>query len=533
MYEILVIDDDVVDFKPGLEHALKEYELHWAANGRDGLKILSENQEIGVVLLDIKMPPDFASTEHREGMEILKRIREEYPELPVIMLTVMTDVDLVVEAIQAGAFHYIPKPLDRDKLRDTVRRALENTELKQRIDTLTQAQDAAVAVHGGPAARARSRFHDMIGAHPLMQSLYNQIERVASFDNVKVVLFGETGSGKDLAARAIHQCSERRGKPFRAVNCAAFSETVLDSELFGHEKGAFTSAESRRDGVFISANGGTLFLDEIAETSPALQSKLLRAIENGEIRPVGSDKPVKVDVRFICATNKNLVEERQKGAFREDLYYRLCELPLSIPPLRNRREDIPLLMRHFLKETKQPDALPPKIERGAMQVLMEHDWPGNVRELSSVVKKLVILAGDGKITVPLVREALNLSRSPVHPPSPPPPVEKIASSQRDQDVVLNPRDEEDGAGYETDSHGLAPEPPAAVPQELPEIADLGEFRNTHGEIRLKQVLEQAIRDTGSARAAMEALNITENSYGSFRKWLERLEISVRDLKGYP
>lgn len=532
MHEILVIDDDIVDFKPGLEHALKGYRLHWAVNGREGLKILSENGQIGLILLDIKMPPDFASTQHREGMEILKHIREDHPDVPVIMLTVMTDVELVVEAIQTGAFHYIPKPLDRDKLRDTVRRALENAELKHRVDALTRAQDAAVAVNASGAGKMRSKFHGMIGAHPLMLDLYTKIERVAAWDNVKVVLFGETGTGKDLAARAIHECSARSAKPFCAVNCAAFSETVLDSELFGHEKGAFTSAESKREGLFVSANGGTLFLDEIAETSPELQSKLLRVIENGEVRPVGSDKSVRVNVRIICATNKNLAEERKAGAFREDLYYRLCELPLSIPPLHNRREDIPLLVRHFLKKTRLPDGAAAKLQSGAMQALMEYDWPGNVRELSSLVKKLVILAEDGRITAAHVREGLELSRGLAQTPD-----VTLATTTGQTNPGWHDEDAEDEAIVEQTAK-LAPDSQAvslglsdAVPGELPEISDLGEFRNTHGELRLKQVLEQAIRETGSARAAMEALHVTENSYGSFRKWLERLGISVRDLIG--
>ncbi len=516
MVEILVIDDDVVDFKPGLEHALRGYRLHWAESGKNGLETLEGNPEISLVLLDIKMPPHFAKIEHREGVEVLKRIKDDYPDLPVIMLTVLTDVELVVEAIQAGAFHYITKPLDRDKLRDTVRRATENVELKRQVGSLSRARDAVLSVHTGPRVKKGSRFQGMIGAHPLMKQLYSHIERAAQFDDMNIVILGETGSGKDLAARAIHQCSARRKKPYIAVNCASFPETVLDSELFGHEKGAFTGAESAHEGLFRQASGGTLFLDEIGEMSPALQSKLLRAIENQEVRPVGG-KPVKVDVRLVCATHRDLAAAKEEGDFRADLYYRIWDIPITIPGLRERPEDIPLLVRHFLDASSARNNIACSITPEALAALAEHDWPGNVRELASTVRRLAVFAKEGVISEAQVRNTLGLAPGTAKPSEAPP--------QADAEPAPEPETKPTTLSVKT----AASSESAPAPEDYPEIEDLGEFRRIHGEIRLKQVLERAIREGGNARAAMALLAMPDDRYDVFRKWLQRLDISVREL----
>jgi DNA-binding NtrC family response regulator len=508
MTNVLIIDDDLGEFATGLKHALKEYRLHFAYSGRDALEMLAKNPDIGLVLLDIKMPPDFAETESREGLEVLKHLKQARPDLPVIMLTVLRDVDLVVEAMRAGAFHYITKPIDRDKLREAVKHAAENAELKRRITTLTRAHDAVLTVHTGAPATARPQFHGMVGAHPLMQQLYHQIERAAPFEDVNIVILGATGSGKDLVARAIHECSPRRAKSYIAVNCAALSESMLEAELFGHEKGAFTGADARRDGLFVRADGGTLFLDEIGEMSPALQSKLLRAIENKEITPIGG-APVQVDVRIVCATHRDLAELRKTGKFREDLYYRICDVPLTLPPLQARREDIPLLIRHFLDEYAAKNHLDCSVEPAAVAALAAHHWPGNVRELAAAIRRLMVFAENGRITESQVRECLGLRDEAVVPGE----ARGITGEEAQEPRVPEER-----------------EPPPDWPfEEYPEIADLTEFRRIHGEIKLKQVLERAIKEGGNARAAMVLLGVPEDRYDGFRKWLQRLDIKVREL----
>lgn len=521
MADILVIDDQLEDFQSALRHALKGHTLHLATNGPAGLTILDDRPEIRLVLLDIRMePPHFSEIEDREGLEVLKRIKENHPDVPVIMLTVLREVDTVVEAMQLGAFHYITKPLDRDKLRDAVNRALETEQLKEQIRRQKRAKSAVLHAYSGKA-RARKKFHGMLGGHPLMLDLYEAIERVAAFDDVNILILGETGSGKDLAARAIHEWSPRKDESFVAVNCAALAENVLEAELFGHKKGAFTGAEENRKGLFVEANGGTLFLDEIGEMSPALQSKVLRAIENMEVRPVGGEL-TKVDVRIVCATNRDLLAESgEEGGFREDLYYRIADVPLRLPPLRDRKDDIALLAQHFLDDCARKNGFACVMDAGAIRALTEHDWPGNVRELASVIRRLVVFAPNGRITAHQARKVLNL----------PPGEERPEDSEPIEaaPVVELPLDDEPEA--ETEAASAAAAVPAATRiEELPEIHDLAEYRRVHGEIKLKEVLEQAIREAGNARGAMTLLGMSENRYDVFRKWLQRLGVSVRDIK---
>lgn len=499
MTEILVIDDDLGPFKPGIEQALRGYKLHYACSGAEGFAVLERHPGIAAALLDVMMPPAFATVEEREGIEVLKRIKAAYPDLPVIMLTILTDVDLVVEAIQSGAFHYIPKPLDRDKLRGTVQRAVETSALRERIVAMRRARDVLLHVQGVDAQQ-RDVFHGMIGAHPLMQQLYEQIERAAPFEDMNIVFLGESGSGKDLAARALHACSPRRDGPFMAVNCAAFQETMLEAELFGHEKGAFTGAGERRDGHFQRAQGGTLFLDEIGEIPVNLQSKLLRAIEQKEVAPVGG-APISVDVRIVCATNCDLTSAKDRGGFRADLYYRIWDIPIVVPPLRRRKEDLPLLARHFIRAFEKTNGIAASIAPEALAVLAEYGWPGNVRELASILRRLAVFAPNGAITASAVRQVLRLpADASCHPTEP-----------RGTLPI----------------HAAAPEPDSC---EYPVIEDLTEFRRVHGEARLREVIQRALREAGNARAAMALLGMPEDRYDAFRKCLQRLAIRVREIQ---
>lgn len=513
--EILVIDDDVVDFKPGLSHVLQDYTLRWAEAGEEAFGLLEQHSEIALVLLDLKMPPHFAKAPHREGIEILRRLRQGRPELPVIMLTVLTDVELVVEAIQLGAFHYLTKPFDRDRLREIVKRALENRELKKRVDSLSRAKDTLMQAQAHPG-RQDGEFCGIVGSHPLMQQLYGLIEQVAPHEDMSVVILGESGAGKDLVAQAIHACSARRDGPFVAINCAGFSEEgVLQSELFGHEKGAFTGADHSRQGVFREAHGGTLFLDEVADMPLAVQAQLLRVLETGEVRTVGGTGTEKVDVRVVCATNKDLVKARKEGEFREDLYYRLCDIPLSLPPLRNRREDIPALVSHFLGEQG------PVFEDDALGALVEYEWPGNIRQLVSVLKHLRVLCAGGTVSQALVDAVITQHAQPGTPIDIPMQPARIMRERPAASVTL----EETPIQCATEE--AAPE--VEERDGWPVVNDLNEFQRQHGELRLKQVIEDAIRETGSGRGAMELLSIPDDKYDVFRTRIKRLGIRVRDL----
>ena len=505
MTEILVIDDDLGPFQPGLQHALRGHRLHLAFSGEEGLEVLAKNPKVACVLLDMMMPAHFADDEQREGIEVLKRLRQARPDLPVIMLTVLKDVDLVVEAMKEGAYHYITKPIDRDKLRETVARATENRHLKERVSSMSRARDAMLKVEGA-APEARDGFHGMVGRHPLMQELYSRIDRVARFDDMNVVILGETGAGKDLAAKAIHECSPRSKGPFVAVNCGAVAESVLESELFGHEKGAFTGADAPREGLFVRAHEGTLFLDEIGDMPPLLQVKLLRAIENKEVTPVGG-KARDVDVRIVCATHRDFMTLKDEGKFREDLYFRIWDLPISVPPLRKRREDIPLLVDHFLRRLGDQYGMECSIAPDALALLAARDWPGNVRELHSFVRRLLVFAEKGRIVAADVYRQLDeqppdhVTEDPDEPPHGSDPMGTGTTAK----------------GNEDDENG-----------EYPEIDDMTEFRRIHGEVALKRILVRAVREGGSAKAAMALLGMPQERYEMFRQWLHRLDISVRD-----
>ena len=325
------------------------------------------------VCLDLNMPG-------LSGIETLERIKERHPRLPVIILTADTSVDSVVTTMQLGAYDYLSKPIDRNKLGTTVRNAVERHRLRQRLSELER--DA----RGGG-------FAGIVGRSPTMRQMFRQMDRVASSD-IAVLIHGESGAGKELVARAIHDYSGRRARPFVALNCAAIPENLQESELFGHERGAFTGATQQRTGRFEQADGGTLFLDEVAELSPSLQAKLLRVLQELTFRRVGGTREIHTDFRLVAASHRRLTDEVEAGRFREDLYFRIAVFDLDVPPLRDRREDIPLLVDHLLEGMRRRAgaATVAELEAAAMECLMAYDWPGNVRELHNALERAAVVA---------------------------------------------------------------------------------------------------------------------------------------------
>ncbi|WP_126428656.1 sigma-54-dependent transcriptional regulator [Brevibacillus marinus] len=379
MNKLLIIDDERA-ICSSLSFALDdEYEVWTAQDAQTGLQIL-EAQEIDLVLLDLNL-------RRTSGLKLLPQIIGKRPEAAVIMMTAYGTIESSVEAIKAGAFHYITKPLNLAEVRLLLSKAAEYKQLHRQVKILSAAVNQQHAYAG------------MIGRSPAMQRLFQLLERIKGI-NSNVLITGESGTGKELVARAIHQQGDRKDGPFSVINCAAIPENLLESELFGYEKGAFSGAYQRKVGLLESTHGGTLFLDEIGEMPLSLQAKILRVIEDRHVTPLGSTQRQEVDIRFIAATNRNLQEEVRRGAFREDLYYRLNVIPLHLPPLRERREDIPLLIEHFLdlcainlhKRRKTMDA---EVKRR----LYAYSYPGNVRELANIVEYAVALAPADVITV--------------------------------------------------------------------------------------------------------------------------------------
>jgi DNA-binding NtrC family response regulator len=341
------------------------------------------SQPFDLVLCDVKMPGI-------SGMELVRQIRDVDPELPCIVITGYGSADNSVEALHAGAFWYLEKPFEQDHL-DTVRRLVEQAIEHGRLKAENRLLHSQL--------RSRYRFENVVGESATLRRVLDVVEKVADTDST-VLITGESGTGKELIARAVHYNSRRGDRVFVTVNCGAIPEELLESELFGHVRGAFTNAVSHREGRFSVANGGTIFLDEIGDMSPNLQVKLLRVLQDRTFEPVGSSKTVKVNVRVLAATNQNLEEAIRKRRFREDLYYRLNVIPIEVPPLRQRREDIPLLMHHFLDVLSQEKGKKvARISEAAFQRLYEYDWPGNVRELENLVERLVVLRGEGEIDV--------------------------------------------------------------------------------------------------------------------------------------
>ncbi|MCX5747247.1 MAG: sigma-54 dependent transcriptional regulator [Proteobacteria bacterium] len=372
---LLVIDDEpniLTTVRRALE--IEGYQVEVAGGGVVGIGKLVEH-DIDLVLLDVMMPGE-------TGIELLPKIRAASPDTMIVMMSGNATIDTAVAATKGGAYDFIEKPLTSDKLLLTVQNALSFARLRQDNQRL----------------RGRAQLdYAMIGKGAGMKAIFDKVGKTAP-TNGRVLITGENGTGKELVARAIHEHSRRKDGPFIKLNCAAIPSELIESELFGHEKGAFTGATQQRRGKFELADGGTLFLDEIGDMNPNAQAKVLRVLQENELERVGGGETIKVDVRVVAATNKDLQAEIAAHRFREDLYYRLAVVPIELPPLRARREDIPVLVDHFLAQVCADNGRRlKKVASGAMTAIMQHDWPGNVRELKNVVERLAILTGESEV----------------------------------------------------------------------------------------------------------------------------------------
>jgi len=378
-FHILVVDDDLSHLK-----TLKTIITSWgykafeADDGTNAVRLVKK-RPYDLILMDVRMA-------EMSGIEALKQIKGYNPAIPILIMTAYSSVDSAVEALKAGAYDYLTKPLDFDVVKLTIERALEHTNLKAENKNLKDKLSADYDLK------------NIIGTSRAMKALIDMLAMIAPSE-ATVLVTGESGTGKELIAKSIHHNSNRKNHPLVIVNCAALTETLLESELFGHEKGAFTGADKRREGRFMQADKGTIFLDEIGETSATMQAKLLRVIQEREIQRVGGDETLNVDVRILAATNKNLEDEVKNGKFREDLYYRLNVVTLNVPALCERQEDIPLLAQHFLKKYAEKNRKNVKeFSPLAMDMLVKYAWPGNVRELENTIERAVILLTGDHIT---------------------------------------------------------------------------------------------------------------------------------------
>ena len=388
--KILVVDDEPSQRKMLKANlSLDGYQVFEAEDGKDAIERVSD-EFYDLILMDNRMS-------NVDGIEALREIKKISPGIPVIIITAYASVETAIEALQAGAHDYLTKPLDIEELRIKVQQTLEFWRLKEenilqkrRIENLFDASQ-------------------IVGRSYKMRQVLETVAMVAPTE-ASVLILGESGTGKELIANALHQGSSRSDKRFIKINCAALPETLLESELFGHERGAFTGAVGRRPGRFELADGGTIFLDEIGEMTPSTQSKLLRVLQEREFEPLGSTKTVKVDIRILSATNKDLKEEVKRGTFREDLFYRLNVVPIQLPPLRERKEDIPLLTEHFLKIYNEKNGRHLKgFHPRALDAMMRYSWPGNIRELENVVERAVILTRDEYVSLPELPESIALA----------------------------------------------------------------------------------------------------------------------------
>jgi DNA-binding NtrC family response regulator len=374
---LIVEDDDLMRELMTKILAGEHYHIFQASSGEEALKLLQE-QAIDLVLTDLRLTG-------MNGLQLLTEVRTFDQEIVVIVMTAYASVETAVEAMRKGAYDYLTKPFINDEIRVMLRRALNQRHLSRENRHLKR------------ELRERYRFENIVGNSEAMEKVYRLIEKMSGISS-NVLIVGETGTGKELVARAIHYNSERSDRPFVAVNCGALTESLLESELFGHLKGAFTGAIANQEGFFRKADKGTLFLDEISEVSHGLQVRLLRAIQEREVIPVGGREPLRFDVRLIAATNRLLEDEVKKGTFREDLFYRINVITIPLPPLRDRKEDVPLLVNHFLQKYAQRLGKPSvKILREAMQALVNYDWPGNVRELENMIERAVALCEEDLI----------------------------------------------------------------------------------------------------------------------------------------
>jgi two-component system, NtrC family, response regulator PilR len=378
MANLLIVDDEL-GMRQFLTHLFQRegHTVRVAENGRQAMMLLHEGPA-DVLLSDVRMPD-------MGGIDLLRAAREFRPEVEVIMMTAFANVETAREAFLLGAYDFVQKPFDNDLLKETVARALAKISLVKEKEALVEENKALIQ-----GQRSRGKLGNIIGRSQRMMALYQMIETVAQVQST-VLVTGESGTGKELVARAIHDLGPRAERPFVSVNCGAFTETLLESELFGYVKGSFTGANSNRKGLFEAANSGTIFLDEIGEMSPAMQVKLLRVLQERKVRPVGATEELLVDTRVIAATNRDLGSMVANATFREDLYYRISVIPIELPPLRERAEDISELANHFLSKFCAPTGRMLSVSESAMQLLERYSWPGNVRELEHTIERAVAL----------------------------------------------------------------------------------------------------------------------------------------------
>ena len=371
-WKILLVDDERHSREAMADWLESEgFECVAVSDGQEAIEHLHDG--IAVIVTDLKMP-------RTDGLQLLQLAKEQAPHAAVIMVSGYGTVDTAVTALKEGAFDFLAKPIDAEELTQRIKMALEKRNMATEIARL----------HA--ELNERRGFENIIGNSPAMRAVFEKVRLVADTRST-VLIVGESGTGKELVARAVHQQSSRRQGPFVPINCAAIPETLVESELFGYEKGAFTGATARKRGLFQSAEGGTLFIDEVGELPLGLQAKLLRALENRKVLPVGGSQEVDVDVRLVAATNRDLSEQVEQKQFREDLFYRLKVVELEMPPLRNRPDDIPLLIRHFIDQIAEENGRPIRdIEMDALVALQDYDWPGNVRELRNLLESIIVLS---------------------------------------------------------------------------------------------------------------------------------------------
>jgi len=379
LLDILLIDDEP-DLRELLEEELRDagHKVQTATDGEEGLNEL-QRRIFDVVICDVRLPKV-------DGLTLLRRVRKDTPSTDVILMTAYADVSQAVSALKEGAYDYLTKPFDVDELLVQLRRNSETREMRRQLE------------HARNELAGHKSGTTLIGESPAIRRVI-EMSRMVSQSEAPVLITGESGTGKEVVARMIHDWSPRREKPFVAVNCGALAENLIEAELFGHEKGAFTGAVKKRDGRFKAADGGTLLLDEVAEVPLPAQAKLLRVLQEGTVEPLGTNEVTRVDVRIISATHRNLRERIREGKFREDLYYRLNVLDIEIPPLRERRGDLPLLLQYFLNKFTPPGKTASTVSPRAWAVLSQYAFPGNVREFAHAIEHAVVLAGGGEIDV--------------------------------------------------------------------------------------------------------------------------------------
>lgn len=394
VYSTILIVDDEKNTRDGLQSFLSalDYDVLTAENAEEGWKIYKEEKP-DLILSDIRMPG-------QQGVDFLEKVIADNPHALFILMTAYGSVEDAVKAMKKGAFYYLTKPINMEELEFLVKKALNSRSLEEENKELKQA-----------LFQHKFEKGDMVVESKKMREILKTVEQVAP-SSAAVLIEGESGTGKELIAHRIHELSPRKNAPFVAVHCASLTETLLSSELFGHEKGAFTGASERKTGRFERAHKGTLFLDEIGEISLDTQVKLLRVLQEGEIERVGGAKTIKVDVRLVCATNKNLLEEVKAGRFREDLYYRINVIYIKLPPLRERKDDIPLLAESFVKSFAQANGKKISgIEPDALESLKQYDWPGNIRELKNIIERMIVLSPSEKINLDQVPEDIRYAQN--------------------------------------------------------------------------------------------------------------------------